>query len=180
MTGVGIELVSEELDSSDQKSFQEGGIPAVQFFSGPHLDYHRPTDTGDKIDTDGLIKVASVAKEVIEYLAKRREPLTATIIPVQKTASELEKERKVSFGVIPDFGYKGEGCRVSGVVQNSPAEKVGLVKGDIIIQINKNPVRKLKDLSDILKALQPGDKISITYIRKGKEMTAESEVSVRQ
>jgi aminopeptidase N len=180
MTGVGIELVSDELDSSDQKSFQEGGIPAVQFFSGPHLDYHRPTDTGDKIDTDGLIKVASVAKEVIEYLAKRREPLTATIIPVQKTASELEKERKVSFGVIPDFGHKGEGCRVSGVVQNSPAEKAGLVKGDIIIQINKTPVRKLKDLSDILKALQPGDKISITYIRKGKEMTAESEVSVRQ
>ena len=106
MTGVGIEMISDELDSSDQKSFQEAGIPAVQFFSGPHLDYHKPTDTADKINADGLAKVASVAKEVIEYLASRQEPLTATITTERNIEPEPKKERKVSFGIIPDFGYQ--------------------------------------------------------------------------
>ena len=50
VTGVDIEMVSQELDSSDQKSFQQAGVPAVQLFSGPTPDYHRPTDTADKID----------------------------------------------------------------------------------------------------------------------------------
>jgi aminopeptidase N len=180
MTGIGIEMISDELDSSDQKSFQEAGIPAVQFFSGPHFDYHKPTDTEDKINAGGLAKVASVAKEVIEYLARRQEPLTATITTERNIEPEPKKERKVSFGIIPDFGHSDEGCRISGVVQGSPAEKAGLREGDIIIKINTNPVRKLKDLSDILKSLLPGDKVFISFLREGKEMTAETELKERQ
>ncbi|HKZ56724.1 MAG TPA: M20/M25/M40 family metallo-hydrolase, partial [Thermodesulfovibrionales bacterium] len=108
VTGVEIEAVSERLDSSDNISFEEAGVPAVQLFSGPHLDYHRPTDTADKIDPDGLLKVASVTKEVVEYLASREEPLTATIKSVEKS-EDTKKERKVSLGIIPDFSYSGEG-----------------------------------------------------------------------
>jgi hypothetical protein len=180
MTGVGIEMVSEELDSSDQKSFQEAGIPAVQFFSGPHLDYHKPTDTADKIDAEGIAKVVSVAKEVIEYLASRQDPLTATITSDRKTQSEPEKERKVSFGIIPDFGYQGSGCRISGVIQDSAAERAGLKEGDIITGINSVVVHRLKDLSDILKSLNPGDKVFISFLREGNEMKIEAKVTVRR
>jgi len=56
VTGVEIETVSTELDSSDQISFEAAGVPAVQFFTGPHADYHRPTDTPDKIDAEDLKK----------------------------------------------------------------------------------------------------------------------------
>ena len=61
VTGVEVETVSQDLDSSDQVSFEAAGVPAVQLFSGPHADYHRPSDTPDKIDPEGLEKVASVA-----------------------------------------------------------------------------------------------------------------------
>jgi Zn-dependent M28 family amino/carboxypeptidase len=71
VTGVDIETVSQELDSSDQKSFQEKGVPAVQLFSGPHPDY-RATDT-DKIDADGL---SGGLPKKVEYLAGRPEPPT--------------------------------------------------------------------------------------------------------
>jgi len=179
VTGVAVETVSKELDSSDQKSFQEAGIAAVQLFTGPHLDYHRPTDTADKIDAEGLVKVASVAKEVIEYLAKREEPLANTLKPGSHVESVVQKSRKISLGIIPDFAYSGKGCRLAGVVPGSPAESSGLREGDVIVKIGSNAVHNLRDLSNVLKSLHPGDRISITFLRVGKEMTTEAEVVMR-
>jgi len=179
VTGVNVETVSEELDSSDQQSFQEAGVPAVQLFTGPHLDYHRPTDTVDKIDAEGLLKVASVAKEVIEYLAKREEPLTNTLKPGSHVESAPQKSRKISLGIIPDFAYGGEGCRLSGVVPGSPAETSGLREGDVIVRMGSKAIHNLRDLSNVLKALNPGDRISITFLRADKEMTSEAEVVLR-
>jgi aminopeptidase N len=168
-----VETVSEELDSSDQKSFQEAGVPAVQLFTGPHLDYHRPTDTSDKIDPEGLVKVVSVAREVTEYLAQRQESLTAAVSSEANSGTAQRTERKVSLGIIPDFAYAGKGCRLSGVVPGSPAEKAGLKEGDIIIRMNSTVINKLKDLSDILKSMSAGVKVSLTFLREGNEQSAE-------
>jgi hypothetical protein len=178
VTGVDIELVSEDLDSSDQKSFQEAGVPAVQLFSGPNLDYHRSTDIADKIDADGLVKVASVAREAIEYLSGREEPLTISSTGGSAGAS-TKGPRKAGFGTIPDFAYQGKGLRISGVVPGSPAETSGMKEGDIIVRVNSTPINGLKDFSDILKTLNPGDKISIIFLREGKENAVVSEVQGR-
>ncbi|MFQ5902813.1 MAG: M20/M25/M40 family metallo-hydrolase, partial [Candidatus Binatia bacterium] len=176
VTGVDVEAVTEELDSSDQKSFHEAGVPAVQLFSGPHGDYHRPTDTVDKIDPEGLLKVASVAKEVVEYLAGREESMTTTVKPGKKTEIIPKKERKVSLGTIPDFAFRGDGYRLAGVEPGSPAESSGLKEGDVIVRIGSDAVHNLRTLSDILKSLNPGDRVSITFLREGKEMTVEAEL----
>jgi hypothetical protein len=176
VTGVDIETVSEELDSSDQKSFQESGVPAVQLFSGPHLDYHRPADTADKIDPAGLVKVASVTKEVVEYLAGREGPLSSTLRPGEAMKTTPKTERTVSLGTIPDFAYQGRGFRLSGVAPGSPAEAAGLREGDVIVAMNGRQVAGLKGLSDILKSLSPGDRISVTFLRDGRERTAETVV----
>ncbi len=178
-TGVDIEMVSEELDSSDQKSFQEAGVPAVQLFSGPHLDYHRPTDTAGKIDPAGLVKVASVTKEVVEYLANRELSLTSTLKAGAETQAGPKTERKVSLGAIPDFAYNGKGVRLSGVVEGSPAAAAGLKEGDVIVKMNAAPITGLKDFSDFLKTLKPGDKVSITFTRDGKISIVEGEVKPR-
>jgi aminopeptidase N len=179
VTGVDIETVSEELDSSDQMSFQEAGVPAVQIFSGPNLDYHRPTDTADKIDPAGLVKVASAAKEVIEYLSSREGPLSSTLKPGGPSSALPKTERTVSLGTIPDFAYAGRGVRLSGVAPASPAEAAGLKEGDVIVKVNLSAVTGLKDLSDILKTLKPGDRVSVTFQRDGKESTVETTVKGR-
>jgi len=179
VSGVPVEVVSAELDSSDQKSFQEAGVPAVQLFSGPHLDYHRPTDTADKVDPDGLLKVASVAKEVTEYLAGRKEPMTTSLTPGRKVDTTSKTERKVSLGTIPDFAYQDDGYRLAGVVPGSPAEACGLMEGDVIVRIDSHAVRSIKDLAATLKSLSPGDRISVTFRRQGKEMTVETETVER-
>ncbi len=179
VTGVDIDLVSEDLDSSDQISFQEAGIPAVQLFSGPHLDYHRPTDTPDKIDAPGLVKVAAVTKEVVEYLAAREEPLSSSLKQGEKSPPGPKTERRVSLGTIPDFAYQGKGVRLSGVVQDSAAATAGLKEGDVITAINGSTVTGLRQFSDVLRKLNPGDRITVTFARDGREATVRTEVQGR-
>ena len=95
-----------ELDRTAElitQRFQEAGVPAVQLFSGPDIDYHRPTDTVDKINRQGLLKVASITREVIEYLAGRPEPLTSMLTAEGEALSVVTPSRKVNLGTIPDF-----------------------------------------------------------------------------
>jgi C-terminal processing protease CtpA/Prc len=179
VTGVETEMASGELDSSDQISFEAAGVPAVQLFTGPHPDYHRPTDTPDRIDGEGLEKVASVAREVIEYLAGREEPLTMTVKGGEKAVPAQKQERKVSLGTIPDFAFSGRGCRISGVMPDTPAEACGLREGDVIIRINTSVVGNLKEYADILKARSPGERMTITILRDGQEMTVEAELKAK-
>ncbi len=178
-TGVDVKAVPEELDSSDQKSFHEGGVPAVQLFSGPHADYHRPTDIADRIDADGLLKVASLVKEIIEHLSGRERPMTHTLVAGKEVETVPKKGRKISIGTIPDFAFTGDGYRLSGVLPGSPAESSGLRGGDVIVKVGSRAVHNLRDLSEILKSLNPGDTISITFLREEKEMTVDAVVVER-
>jgi len=157
----------QALDSGDQKSFQEAGVPAVQFFTGPHGDYHRPTDTADKIYGKGLAKVATVARAAAFYLANRPEPLTATITASLASAPAPRTDRKVTLGIVPDFTYNGQGVRLGGVSPDGPAERAGLRAGDVVIQAGTTSIAVLKDLSDVLKTKQPGDKLQVKFLRNG-------------
>ena len=89
-------------------------------------------------------------------------------------------ERKVSFGIIPDFAYRGGGCRISGLVPKSPAESSGLREGDVIVMTDSPEIRNLRDLSTILKSLDPGERIPITFLRGQEEITVEVEVMKRE
>ncbi len=177
IAGVEVEPVPQDLDASDQVSFLEAGVPAVQLTTGPHLDYHCPTDTADKIDELGLVKVASVAREAAMYLAGREGPLTLTIRPEGRV--ERSGGRKVSLGTVPDFAFPGPGVRVSGVVPDSPAAASGLKEGDVLTEANGARLYRIKDLSEFLKTLKPGTRVVINFLRGGVEMTAETEVVAR-
>ncbi|MFQ5585929.1 MAG: M20/M25/M40 family metallo-hydrolase, partial [Thermodesulfobacteriota bacterium] len=183
VTGVPIEPVPDDFGSSDQKSFLDAGVPAVQLFSGPHTDLHSPADTSDRVDSAGLVKVASVVREAVEYLAHRPEPLSSLLevkggVLAKKTEAP-GRGRKVGLGTIPDFTYRDRGVRIIGAIPGSPAEKAGLQKGDIIILINNKPVDDLRSYSNILKGLKPGDTVMITLLRGGKEKRVEAQVVER-
>ncbi len=170
-TGVKSSVVLKQLDSSDQLAFIEKGIPGVQLFTGATADYHRPTDTWDKIDPKGLVKVATVAKEVVAYLADREEPLHFTGekgTERKKATAKPAGPRRASTGSIPDFAYTGQGVMIGMVMPGSAGEKAGLKKGDVIVALNGTPVNDLRAYSDELKKYQPGDKVVLTVERDGK------------
>jgi C-terminal processing protease CtpA/Prc len=183
VTGVPVEPVADEWGGSDQKSFLEAGVPAVQLFSGLHSDYHRPTDTVDKIDPQGLEKTAAVAREAIVYLAGRTESLTSTLGTARgREPSPPEAPgtgRRISLGTVPDFSYSGQGYRITEVTPNSPAAQAGLQAGDIIVRLGTVPISDLRAFANALKTLQPGDRLTITFRRGETEHTIQAQVVPR-
>ena len=182
VTGIQVESVADDFGSSDQKSFLDAQVPAVQFFSGVHLDYHRPGDTADKIDAAGMVKVAAIVREAVEYLAGREQPMTAQFAgkqSAQQTRPRGGSGRRVSFGSVPDFAFSGPGVRITGTTPGSAAEKAGLKKGDVIISLAGKDVKTLRDLSTVLRALNPGDEIDVRWLREGRELQAKTTVSAR-
>ena len=180
VAGVDVQVVKTSLDSSDHIPFIDAGVPAVQLFTGAHEGYHKPTDTVDGIDPEGLLKVAAVAKEAIEYLASREEPLTGgTTERLSDKATGPSKPRKVSLGTVPDFAYEGEGVRLDGTVEGSPAQMAGLRKGDVITGINGMTITELRDFSNVLKNLTAGNKVKIELIRDGEQVKVEAVVEER-
>ncbi|MFV1983651.1 MAG: M20/M25/M40 family metallo-hydrolase, partial [Thiohalomonadales bacterium] len=172
VTGVDIKPVDNDPAASDHTSFIEAGVPAIHLFTGVNLDYHRPTDTINKIDGTGLIKVATVLKETIDYLAERTEFLNSNLTRAGQSNKNKSKsktmKRRVSLGTVPDFQYSGKGVRIDAVTAGSPAELAQLQKGDIVVQMNKVEILNLRDFSDILRKLKPGDNIDISVLRAGK------------
>ena len=170
-TGVKSEVIDKELDASDQVAFIEKGIPAVQLFTGATANYHRPTDTYEKIDRKGLVKVATVSKEVVEYLADRENPMHYTGPSPNKNKDEPKEKinRKVSTGSVPSFTYKGKGVKIGSVIPKSAGDIAGLKANDIIVGINNKKVDDLKQYSDYLKQFKPNDIITLNILRAGKK-----------
>jgi len=181
VTGVESEMITQDLDASDQRSFIDVGVPGVQFFSGANEGYHKPSDTPDKIDAAGLVKVATFGREGILYLADRLEPLTfqgQVNVETKKTQAPTG-ERKVSTGSVPDFAFSGEGVRIADLSSDSPAAKAGLQKGDIIVKLGEYKVTNLSDYSNALKNFKPGDIVEMTYLRDGKENKTQIELMAK-
>jgi hypothetical protein len=182
VTGVETKAVPETLESSDHVSFVEAGVPAVQLFTGAHTDYHRPSDTAERVDVPGLAKVAAVAKELVSWLAGREQPLAVSIPKTEGPAHGAAAApgpggpagsmpgRRVSFGTVPDFAFEGPGVRVEAVVPGSPAEKAGVAAGDVLLGLDGRPVAGLRDYAERLRAMAPGQAVRATFARDGKEI----------
>ena len=181
--GIGSQSITSNLASSDHQSFIDKGIPGVQISSGANLDYHRPTDTADKIDGAGMVKAAIFVKETVVYLAQRPEPLTVTIDGTETGQASIRPgaggKRRVSVGTVPDFAFQGPGILIDAVVPASPAETAGIKAGDILLQLAETPIANLQGFTDLLKSLSPGDTVPAVIQREGKTIDMEVTVIAR-
>lgn len=173
------------LAPSDHMSFAVKKIPVLFLFSGMHRDYHRPTDTADKINYAGLAGVVRVAHDLVDDLAQmpRAEYVVANDAKnAHGAGTGLGTGSRVSLGVIPDYGTdisKG-GVRITGASPGSPAEKAGLKEGDVIVGFNSKPITNLYDLTDVLAGAKAGQKVSLKVLRGGAEITLEATLVERQ
>jgi len=166
-TGVQAALAPQGGGASDQQSFLDVGVPAIQLFSGPNPDYHKPSDTADKVEASSLVAAAVVAREIVGYLRDRKEPLSAK--GASSSTAGQGGERRAALGSVPDMTFAGPGVRFEDVVPGSPAATAGLVKGDILVRFDGVDVLDLKTYSEALKKKAPGDQVAVVVRRDGRE-----------
>lgn len=178
--GAAIEVVSERLDASDQGACLELGVPGVQLTTGPHADYHRPSDTVEKIDSEGLAVVVEAAQEAVAYLAERREPLTAQLDSAPDEAAQgPAAPRRAALGTVPDFAHPGPGVRVDEVMPGSPAEAAGIRPGDLLLALGGVPIEDLRGYAAALRERSPGDRVEIALERGGERLTTTATLAAR-
>jgi len=168
-----IAAVGDGEGPSDHASFYRKDLPVLHLFTDLHDDYHRAADKADKINVEGMVRVADFSERVIRSIADR--PGRLTFVRVQTAGANRPSERQgtgVYFGSIPDMGAADvKGMQLSGVRAGGPADKAGLKGGDIIIRFGAKVVGNIYDYTDALGAYKPGDVVEVVALRAGKEMT---------
>jgi hypothetical protein len=161
--------------SSDHTSFATKRIPILFFFSGLHSDYHKPSDTWDKINAPG----AAHLLDLVSNIALRIDtaPDRPTYVAVENPNPHAGTPSGGGgygpyFGSIPDFGQIENGVRFSDVKPSSPAAKAGFQAGDVLIQFGDKPIKNLYDFTDALRRSKVGDTVQVTVLRDGKPVTA--------
>ena len=152
--------------ASDHASFYAAHRPVLHFFTDLHEDYHRTTDDWQRIDADGVARIAEYVADLARALADRRGALTFVDVPrPQPTAGG--SGYGTYLGTIPDMTESPGGVRLTGVRSASPAEQAGLKGGDIITGIGDKVVANLFDMTEALRSHRVGDTVVITVQRDG-------------
>ena len=168
--------------ASDHTSFVSKHIPVLFFFSGLHSDYHKPSDTWDKINSEDAARLLDVVAAVVFDIADAPDRPAFITVAEDKPAASTGGGRGYGpyFGSIPDFGQTENGVRFSDVRPGSPAEKAGLKAGDVLIQFGLKPINNLYDFTDALRRSKVGDVVEVKVIRDGKPVTASVKLERRK
>ena len=170
--------------SSDHTSFVTKRIPVLFFFSGLHSDYHKPSDTWEKINPDSAADLVNiVARATLDLAGESARPTFVEVLesnPHAGMPSSGGSGYGPYFGSIPDFGQTEHGVRFSDVKPGSPAAKVGLKAGDVLIQFGDKPIKNLYDFTDALRRSKVGDVVPVTVLRDGKELKVDVKLEQRR
>lgn len=169
-TNPGFKIIENEsgVGPSDHTSFYLQDIPVLHFFTGQHDDYHKPGDDTEKLNYEGMDAISNYIFDVITELDKSGK------LAFRKTKNESEETPrfKVGLGVVPDYLFDGEGMRVDGISEDKPAQKAGLQKGDIVIQLGDSAIVDMMSYMRALSVFQAGDSTQVVVKRDGKTVEA--------
>jgi hypothetical protein len=181
-SGFKIEYSPGGYSSSDHTSFVTKKIPVLFFFSGLHSDYHKPSDTWDKIDPVAATRLLGVVGTTAELLADADTRPSFVVVEEDKHPGALGGGGGYGpyFGSIPDFGQVETGVKFSDVKPGSPAAKAGLKAGDILIQFGDKPIKNLYDFTDALRRSKVGDVVEVKVLRDGQPVTASVKLEQRK
>jgi len=169
--GLHIDYSEAGYGSSDHTSFTTKQVPVLFFFSGLHSDYHKPSDTWDKIDAPDAVKLLQMIGEVSEDL--RESPDRPLFVRVKEPGHAEGMAGQSSggsgygpyFGSIPDFGETAKGVKFADVREDSPAAKAGFKAGDVLVEFDGKPIQNLYDFTYALRARKPGDEVLVKVMR---------------
>ena len=174
--GLDLKAQGDGYGPSDHSSFYAAKRPVLHLFTDLHEDYHRTTDDWQKVNYDGLKRVADFSLGLVTALANRTRPLSFVDLPADLPATAAIKTQPATqgygayLGTVPDMTGSPGGVRLVGVRAGSPAEKAGLRGDDIITRIGSNETPDLQAMTDALRSHKPGEIVEIV-VRRGAALT---------
>jgi Tol biopolymer transport system component len=158
---------------SDQMSFFLASVPVLHFFTGAHSDYHKPSDTTDKVNAAGAGQIAALVSELA--LSIGRLPKALTFNPGAKSQPPGGDLRSfnASLGTIPDYAGPGpgkSGVLIGGVRPGGAAERAGMRRGDLLVRLGRHEIASIEDFMFVLNASKPGETTKATVVRNGKKI----------
>jgi hypothetical protein len=168
-----VSLSGQGIGGSDHQSFLRREIPALHLFSGLHTDYHRPSDDTERFEADGAARVCELALDLIGRMQGEQELAYAE--PPREVGEEDQRRSRgfrVRFGTVPDYAWDGPGLRLAGTSAGSPAEKAGMLAGDVLISVGDMEVETMYDFVYFLQVHKPGDVVRAVFLRDDREESA--------
>ncbi|MFL6233351.1 MAG: M20/M25/M40 family metallo-hydrolase, partial [Thermoanaerobaculia bacterium] len=158
---------------SDHSPFYAAGVPVLHFFTGPHEDYHKPSDDADKINAAGGARVALLVADLATEIAGRPGRPTYKSAPAPAPQGDV-RSYGASLGTIPDYAGDGRpGVLLAGVRAGGPAEQGGLRRGDLLVGLGGKEIRDIHDFMYVLQRAKPGEKATAVVIRDGEKVEME-------
>ncbi len=175
---------------SDHISFSSKQIPVIFFFSGLHGDYHKPSDTADKINHDHAARVVEYVGEIATAIANAPERPEFQRLESSNPHGGGDAGGPVSsgsgsgygpsFGSVPDFNEPETGVRFADIRPGTPADKAGLLAGDILVEFGGQKIENLYDFTYALQAHQPGDEVLVKVLRGTEAIEAKVLLTERE
>lgn len=170
--GLKVKFTDDGYGPSDHSPFYAKEKPVLFFFSGTHADYHKPSDTWDKINAAGEERILKLAFRTVDRIQSlEARPVYVRTKSDSTVMSGGERELRAYLGTIPDYAEEVTGVKLSGVREGSPAEKAGLKGGDVIVRFAGKEIRNIYDYTYALEAHKPGETVEIGLVREGKPLT---------
>lgn len=154
---------------SDHSSFYGKQVPVLFFFTGSHNDYHKPSDTAEKINYEGEARIVALVANIARDLSLNEKRPTYA---VAKSESQGRTGGfRVYLGTIPNYAEANDGLRLDGVREDSPASKAGLKAGDRIVKMAGHEVKNVYDYTFALGEMKAGQEYEVEIFRGSERLT---------
>jgi predicted metalloprotease with PDZ domain len=162
---------------SDHDSFYRKNVPVLFFFTGTHRDYHRPSDTPDKVNLPGVAKVAGLTFDVAQHFATVTEKPKYLVTKDRfsdptETSPRASRPSMPKLGVMPgNYESTDGGVLVDDVSPGGAAQEAGLKAGDVIVEIGGKAVKNIEGYMTAMQAQKAGVPTDVVVLRKGQKLT---------
>lgn len=173
VVGFDINISDDPYQPTDVMNFNNAGVPSLDFFTGGHVDYHRPSDVASAINYEDMERVVDFSALLVEKLMKLDEPPQFVKVERSVEATGSRASLRAYTGTIPDYTTEVEGLRLSGVIEGGPADEVGLREGDVIVEFAGHKITNIYDYTYALDAVKIGEPVKVVIHRGDERMEVE-------
>jgi Zn-dependent M28 family amino/carboxypeptidase len=177
--GFDLAVQADPYQPTDVATFNEAGVPSLSFTTGAHVDYHKPSDTAEKINYEDLDRVADFATAIARRLMELEQPPQFTRVE-QSSQTPSRTGLRIFTGTIPDYATEVKGLLLGGVIGGGPAEQAGLQKGDVIIEIAGQTIANIYDYTYALELLKVDQPVKVVYMRGNEQRETQLTPTVRK